>query len=270
MYRIGEFSKMTKTTIKTLRYYDEVNLLKPELTDRFTSYRFYTTDQLFRLHRIQSLRQIGLSVDEVKQIMNGKEVTAILEKRKMELQHEMECAKEQMSRLEFLLSGNQEDEFSGYNVILKELPACTVYSKKMRVPGYDSYFDVIPAIGAQVVKRYPDLKCTVPFYCFIVYLDNEYKEKDINIEFCESVDQMKPDFDQIKFKHMEAVMATSIMHKGPYSELSKAYCFLFRWIEENGYEIADSPRESYIDGIWNKDDEADWLTELQVPVRKKE
>ncbi|WP_139906138.1 MerR family transcriptional regulator [Clostridium thermarum] len=52
-YRIGQFSKLSKTTIKTLRYYDEVGLLKPEVVDDFTGYRFYTTDQLVKLHYIQ-------------------------------------------------------------------------------------------------------------------------------------------------------------------------------------------------------------------------
>jgi DNA-binding transcriptional MerR regulator len=74
MYRIGEFSKMTKTTVKTLRYYDEVDLLTPEFVDPFTSYRFYTTNQLFALHKIQSYRQIGLSIEEIKQIINGQDV----------------------------------------------------------------------------------------------------------------------------------------------------------------------------------------------------
>ena len=71
MYRIGEFSKMTKTTIKTLRYYDSVGLLKPEYVDDFTGYRFYTTNQLVELHKIQSFRQIGLSIDEIKAILMG-------------------------------------------------------------------------------------------------------------------------------------------------------------------------------------------------------
>ena len=49
MYRIGEFSKMSKTTIKTLRYYDEIGLLEPENVDDFTGYRLYTTQQLVKL-----------------------------------------------------------------------------------------------------------------------------------------------------------------------------------------------------------------------------
>ncbi|SCP99491.1 MerR family transcriptional regulator [Anaerobium acetethylicum] len=74
MYRIGEFSKMSKTTVKALRYYDEIGLLKPEKVDELTGYRFYTTRQLMELHRIHSLRQIGLSIEEIKLIVSG-EVT---------------------------------------------------------------------------------------------------------------------------------------------------------------------------------------------------
>ena len=62
MFRIGDFSKMSRTTVKTLRYYDEAGLLKPEMTDTFTGYRLYTTEQLLQLHRIQALRQAGLSM----------------------------------------------------------------------------------------------------------------------------------------------------------------------------------------------------------------
>lgn len=62
---------MSKTTIKTLRYYDEVGLLKPEAVDRFTGYRLYTTGQLVLLHRIQSLRQIGLSIEEITRMLSG-------------------------------------------------------------------------------------------------------------------------------------------------------------------------------------------------------
>jgi effector-binding domain-containing protein len=58
------------------------------------------------------------------------------------------------------------------------------------------------------------------------------------------------------------------MHKWPYKELRKAYAYIFKWIEQNGYTCIDKPRECYIDGIWNKDDESEWLTEIQVPIKK--
>ena len=50
---------------------------------------------------------------------------------------------------------------------------------------------------------------------------------------------------------------------------SESYEMVLWYIEENGYEIDGEIRESYIDGIWNRDDESEWLSEIQVPVRKK-
>lgn len=269
MYRIGEFSKMSKTTIKAIRYYDEVGLLKPELVDDITGYRFYTTDQLVKLHHIQSLRQIGLSIEEIKLINNGYSAEGILQKRKKELEAEITNALDQLSRIKFILSGKEEFEFMNYQVIIKELPECIVYSKKTTVPSYDAYFQVIPEIGERIKAKYPDLKCSIPEYCFICYLDGEYKERDINVEFCEAVDEMREDFDDIIFKKIEKITAVSVIHKGTYSGLSQAYAYAFKWIEENGYAVADNPRENYIDGIWNKDSEDEWLTELQIPIFKK-
>ncbi|QUH26610.1 MerR family transcriptional regulator [Serpentinicella alkaliphila] len=268
MYRIGDFSKMSKTTIKALRYYDEVDLLKPEYVDDFTGYRFYSTDQLVKLHYIQALRQISLSIDEIKLIMAGNNPRDILEKRKRELTAEISRGTEQLSRIEFILSKQGEKNIMNYQATIKELPECIVYSKTMKVPNYDAYFELIPAIGKTVSERYPDLKCVVPEYCFIVYLDNEYKEKDIHVEFCEAVDKMMEDFEDIIFKRIEAVTAVSVMHKGSYAGLSEAYAYVFKWIDENGYLVVNSPRENYIDGIWNKENEEDWLTELQVPIVK--
>ena len=266
MFRIGEFSKMSKTTIKTLRYYDEIGLLKPEETDKFTSHRFYSTDQLFRLHRIQELRQIGLSVNEVNMILSGHDCEPILQKRRAELVSALAEGQSQLSRLEFILQG---ENAMNYSATIKELPACIVYSKRMTIPNYNAYFEVIPEIGETIEKKYPELKCAVPEYCFIVYLDGEHKEKDIRIEFCEAVDKLYPDFDDFHFKNMEAVTAVSVMHKGAYADLGEAYAYIIKWIEENGYVASDNPRESYIDGIWNKENEADWLTEIQIPVVRK-
>ena len=268
MYQIGEFSKMSKTTVKALRYYDEIGILKPEVVDDFTGYRFYTTKQLLELHTIHSLRQIGLSMEEIKLIMSGENEQFILEKRKKEIIDQLADMNAQLSNLEFILQ-NQEVYFMNYVATVKELPECIVYSKKMTVPSYDAYFKLIPAIGEKVTSKYPNLKCAKPEYCFICYLDGEYKETNFSVEFCEAVEKMEENFDDIVFKKIESVQAVSVMHKGPYSEFAQAYAFAFDWIEKNGYAVADSPRENYIDGIWNKEESNEWLTELQIPIIKK-
>ncbi len=255
-------------TVKALRYYDEVGLLAPEKVD-LARYRYYTTDQLVKLHYIQSLRQAGLSIDEIKNILLGEDAATILENRKAELETELREKTDQLSRIDFILQGKENEYFMNYQATIKEIPECIVYSKKMTIPTYDAYFTEIPAIGAECAAANPDLKCTVPGYCFVIYLDGEYREKDINVEYCEAVERFGNEVGDIKFKKMPGITAVSVMHKGAYSELRQAYAFVFKWIEENGYTVTDMPRESYIDGIWNKESINDWLTEIQIPVQKK-
>ena len=59
----------------------------------------------------------------------------------------------------------------------------------------------------------------------------------------------------------------SIYHKGAYDDIGEAYAYIMKYAEKNGYEVAGLARESYIDGIWNKDSVNDWLTEIQLPVK---
>nr|WP_242851577.1 GyrI-like domain-containing protein [Clostridium sp. DMHC 10] len=75
----------------------------------------------------------------------------------------------------------------------------------------------------------------------------------------------------LKFKEIDGIdNAVCILHKGTYSKFRETYAFAFEWIEENNYEIIGNIRESYIDGIWNKEREEEWLTEIQIPVKLPE
>lgn len=82
MYKIGEFSTLSKTTIKTLGYYEKQKLLIPACIDR---YRYYETKQLVELSKIISLRQVGLSIKDIKKIQDGCNMKKLLEKRKLKI-----------------------------------------------------------------------------------------------------------------------------------------------------------------------------------------
>lgn len=270
MYRIGLFSKINKVTIKTLRYYDEIGLLKPAFVDEENNYRYYTSDQLPLIHKIIALRQIGFSIDEILAIHQGQDSIAIFKHREQELKSLVEESQRQLGQITHYLAKMKEDFSMNYEVVLKELPEVKVYSKRMVIPDYNAYFEIIPKIGEEVTKANPEIKCAVPEYCFIIYHDGEYKEKNLDVELCEAVTAFGKDSETIKFKKIEKVpTAACVYHKGPYSTIGNAYAHLFKWIEENGFLASDNPRESYVDGIWNKEVESEWLTELQVPIIKK-
>ena len=89
MYRIGEFSRLSKVTVKALRYYDEMGLLKPARVDGLTGYRLYTTAQLVPLQRIVALRQAGLSIEEITGVLAGQDAAEVLRVRREALRWEL-------------------------------------------------------------------------------------------------------------------------------------------------------------------------------------
>ena len=265
MYRIGEFSTLSKTTIKTLRYYEKEGLLIPSYVDEFTGYRFYETNQLLELSKILSLRQIGMSTRNIKSILEGADIKEMLDQRKKELETEISISNNQLSRIKYLLEGKDMK----YEVIIKELPEYTVYYKEGVVKDFSGLTDFIVSSGKECKSTNPDIKCISPDYCYVSYLDGEYKDHDIKVRYSQAVDKMGVPNETIKFERLEKTEAACIYHKGAYENLGEAYGFMMNWLEKNGYEIAEPIRERYIDGMWNKQNREDWLTEIQVPIKKK-
>lgn len=113
----------------------------------------------------------------------------------------------------------------------------------------------------------PKLKCTLPDYCYIEYLDGEYKEHDIRVRYVQAVEEMGEENEMIHFKEIPSTKVLSVYHKGSYLRLTEAYRFILDYLKENHLEYSDLFREIYIDGRWNKENEEDYLTEIQVPLK---
>ncbi len=114
----------------------------------------------------------------------------------------------------------------------------------------------------------PDIKCAEPAYEFCEYLDEEYKEEHLRIRHNEAIISRRIENDIIKFREVPETEVLSIYHKGPYNRIGEAYAYIVKYAEENGYKATGPARECYIDGIWNKESEEDWLTEIQLPARR--
>lgn len=90
MLKIGEFSKLSKTTIRALRYYEKEGLFSPSYIDKETGYRYYESNQLEDISTIHFLRQLDFSIAEIKKIMEGAPMLDLLKQKKNELQKELE------------------------------------------------------------------------------------------------------------------------------------------------------------------------------------
>jgi DNA-binding transcriptional MerR regulator len=104
MIKIGYFSRLSQVPVKTLRYYDQIGLLKPAQVDDFTGYRFYTISQLSRLNRILALKDLGLSLEQIGRILTGElsaaELRGMLRLRQSQLQEEVKVVEEMLDRVE--------------------------------------------------------------------------------------------------------------------------------------------------------------------------
>lgn len=154
-------------------------------------------------------------------------------------------------------------------IIIKKLPSAIVYYKEGIIKNYDELSGFILSSGEECLKLNPGIKCIEPDYCYINYLDGEYKENNIKVRYAQAVEKEGIANENIKFMEIKPVEAVCIYHKGSYANLRDSYNTIMKYIEENNYEITDFPRECYIDGIWNKEKEEDYLTEIQVPIKKK-
>ena len=263
MLKIGEFSKLSHTTVKALRFYEKEGLLLPASDDEWTGYRLYENSQLETAAKIKSFRQLGLSIEEIKSIFSGEDVMKILSAREADLRKLQQKTELQISIIKFFM----EEKEMKYQVTRKEIPEMIVYSSETELAGYEDAMQWIPSVGAECLRLNPDMKCAEPPYEFCEYLDGEYKETNIRVRHNEAVTAFGKENKNIKFRTLPATKVLSIYHKSAYDDIGEAYAYIMKYAEKNGYEVAGLARESYIDGIWNKESVNDWLTEIQLPIK---
>ena len=153
LFRIGEFSRLGKTSIKTLRYYDECGLLKPDKIDRFNSYRYYSTAQLFTLYRIKSLRAAGLSISEIADVLSGADEESILRQKRNALLDDLAQIKRRIAATDYLLAESGLEKKYMYSAVIKEIPECIVFAKTGCAKHYADFMTLIPEIGAEVAAE---------------------------------------------------------------------------------------------------------------------
>ena len=263
LYKIGMFAAMNHVTVKTLRFYEEQGLLTPALIHPETGYRYYTLSQMAVLHQITALKLAGFTLEEIALLNGGADEESLLLKKKSQLLAKIAELTRQIAVVDGYLS--QKKTRLSAPVLIKTIPETTVACLRTRLETYDCLFDRMPEMGALMEKA--GCTCALPAYCFTNYLEPGYKDGDILVELCESVVEAKQEIGDLRFRTLPAVQAACVFHKGSYRTFSESYETVLRYIEENGYEICGNIRESYIDGVWNKETENEWLTEIQIPVK---
>jgi len=283
MFKIGEFSRLSRVSVRMLRHYDQLGLLTPSQTDPFTNYRYYTAEQLPRLNRILALRDLGFSLEQIAGMLDddlsSDQLLGMLKLKRVEIEQQVQMENERLVRVEARIRQmNESMKHAAYDVILREVEPELVATYREVAADDDriqQMFDLVETYVAQFDQARADRPP------FTIYYDDEYREREIDAEVAVPLNYAIPEGESIRVRQTpRQTQVACVVHLGGYSTIYQAYNALLGWIETNNYQMLGPIREVYIrygaDGLnlalpqtYLEKDSNQYVTELQLIVAKR-
>lgn len=243
MFKIGEFSRLSNITIRMLRHYDEIGLIVPEYTDRFTGYRYYNATQLIVAGKVQLYKSLGFSLESIIKILKNENDKQFIEDyfkvREIELSEQKTALNRQMTMFYNMLERVERNmENIKYTAVQKNIPARVVASYRGIIPAYNAEGMLWGVLMEEVAEQ--NIKQTAnPLTCAIFH-DQEYKESNVDVEVCIDVEGQPREADTIKVYLMPSKDVVSVTFKGSYDQTNAVTQVIAQYIEDNKLEM-DGP-----------------------------
>lgn len=263
MLTIGEFSRICFVTKKTLRYYDEIGLLRPEHIAE-NGYRYYTANQLHTMLLISRLKSYGLSLPEIAFVLANPDTDLLVEK----LLEKRKYMKEELDHTHRILAQLEEDveklkrgmDLMEQNIIVKtvELEPQKIFSirKEISIKEFEELF-------AEVYQQMTQEKLQPTGGPMAFYHCADFNPESSDIEVAIPIDggEGKGVRTQEGGLHCFATLV------GPYQSeaFTTIYAVLAQWIEDNGYRINGAPFDKYVQGGEGVPPE-EYVTEIYFPI----
>lgn len=271
MFTVGEFSTLAQVSKRLLRYYDEIGLLKPIHTDPSTGYRFYSAEQMAHLNRILVLKELGLSLDQIRRMLSEQisidEMQGMLLLKKAEIEQLLQTELQRLRKVESRLQSIRDAESNKpLNVVIKNIPAQPVISLRTIAESFETALELF----VQIRLSLPSTN-TYGFRFCICHCDG-LVERDMDLELGYLL-ETKPDLTvpppnnlQLQYRELPAVetMATFVV-KGALESIHMGYREIGTWAAMNGYRLAGRAREVKLQ-VPQRIDGSDLITEIQFPV----
>jgi DNA-binding transcriptional MerR regulator len=282
MLRIGDFSQLGQVSIRTLRHYDDLGLLKPASIDRFTDYRYYTLEQLPRLNRILALKDLGFSLAQIKGLLDEdipvEQLHGMLLLKQADLEHQVRVEQERLHRVAARLKQiEDEGKVSHYEVVRKTAPAQTILTAQTIIPTIEEMTEYRCTLSHRLYTSLEQTPIEPIGHEMVLYHLGEYREENIELEMAVGVDKAAlrgcklPITPQLRVRNLPMVPElASIIHRGSIYDMGQAMVALYSWAGANGYQPDGAYREIHLFG--HEDDPGiDYhhlILELQLPIAK--
>lgn len=277
MFKIGEFSKLVQVSVPTLRYYDQLGLLKPVHVDPLTGYRYYSASQLPRLHRILALRALGFSLEQIATALDEgltiEQMRGMLRLRQAQISQQLAETQNLLIEVEVRLHQiEQEEQVSSYDVIVKQVEPLLVASIRALLPSHSAVGTLFPEIYEAIVPHVSEALGPCPGadgQSLVLWYDTEHKEQEVDGAAAYILRCRVPEKGRMRVHELPATLMAATIHHGPYNTMGQAHEAILRWSEANGYRIIGPDREIYIySEIPVRLDDPSYVTEVQYPVEK--
>ena len=272
MLKIGEFSKLSRVSVRMLRHYDEIGLLKPAEIDPFTEYRYYREDQLPAAGRIAALKDMGFSLADIVKILAVYEDREQLETFFSARRRELEALSRETARRLTLLDAAQKrlrkEENMNYNITIKTFPERYAGTVRMTIPRYEDEGMVWGVLTEETGRM--QLAEADPCLCAVTFLDGEYREENVEVLAWKTVKGSYPDTEHVRFRTLPETTVASCTYQGSYARITEVYAAVVAWIEANGYASAGPMFNIYHVSPHETQDPEEFVTEVCYPVKRKE
>ncbi|SCL45484.1 DNA-binding transcriptional regulator, MerR family [Micromonospora citrea] len=274
MFTIGDFARLGRVSVRMLRHYDSIGLLRPASVDPHTGYRYYTADQLRRLNRVIALKELGFTLAQVQAILDDvldvAELRGMLRLRRAQLEAQVAADTARLAGIGARLRMIEtEGRMTTEDVVLKQLPSVRLAELSATARSYQT-----PDIGPVIQPLYPELFRRlaaagiqpsgpgIAWYAPAGAADGEAVVVHAGVTVAGDPGAAA-DVAVVDLPAVDA--AATIVHRGSMDEVERSMAVLARWIEEHGYRADGFAREVYLD--YCQDDPDNGVTELQLPVR---
>jgi DNA-binding transcriptional MerR regulator len=264
MFRIGDFSRLSRVSVKALRFYDEVGLLKPTYVDRDTGYRYYSATLLPRLNRILAFKELGFSLGKIIHLLEGDlpvdRVRESLQNRREELARSIERERAQLAEVEAWLADIEQGGcVPDYEVTIKHVAPRLVASVRDTLSSYADADELFDELDSRLKHRGAPLeRGTIWHTCA-----NQRRSID-----CEAVLFLREPAKvagRAQVYELPGATIACVIHQGSDETCERAYLAARSWIKSHGYAIAGPNRELYWQGRVAQDD-GSGVTEIQYPI----
>lgn len=272
MFKIGDFAKLNKVTIKALHHYNELGILPPVKIDEHSGYRYYSASQIPRLHRILALKDLNFSLNDIAAILDNSHATSVvvtmLQQKEAQMRLELAAHQVKLNRLSHLLNQMQTEDDAQmlqYDIVIKNEEAKNVLSIRERLNDFAAQGELWNELISYLHENKAKINSPIA-----IYYDTTEDESAPNIEVAVVVTEKLPETKRIANRRLEAVNELAcVIHKGKNDTLANAYAALQQWMEQNRYTITGPVREVHHEGYWTTPDPNEHVTEIQIPVAKE-